>query len=114
MKDFKTDIYPDLLEKLSKRDKYLTKTEFKTNYVTVKDSIVFVKTDKSSPDYRAIPIEMFEKTWELLSAKKRITQEELSKEHNIKRSAFMLIAFNLLDYVEYQSNDNSLNLKIDK
>lgn len=110
MKEFTTEVYPDLLEKLSQKEKYLTKTGLKTNHVIIEDSVVFVKTDRSAPDYKEIPIELFEKTWDLLSARNRVTQEELSESYNIKRSAFMLIAFDLLDYVKYNANDNSLIL----
>lgn len=110
MKDFTTEVYPEILEKLSENEEYFTKTGFKTNHVSIEDSVVLVKTDRSTPDYKEIPMEMFEKTWEVLSDRKRVTQEELSKGYNIKRSAFMLITFDLLDYVKYNSNDNSLNL----
>lgn len=110
MKDFKTEVYTDILEKLSLKNKYITKTDYKTNHVKIIDNKVFVKTEKSAPNFEEIPSEMFEKTWDILCDLKRVTQRDLSKKYNIKRSAFILIAFDLLEYVKYNSFDNSLKL----
>ena len=50
---------------------------------------------------------------EIINNQKTVTQHELSQIFNIKRSAFMLIAFSLLNYVDYDSTDNSLNIQKD-
>ena len=72
---------------------------------------VEVRTMKSKPNYEKIPYEFFEKTWDILQEKGRVNQSDLSKVHYVKRSAFMLIAFDLLDEVQYKDFNNSLVLK---
>lgn len=105
-------VYPELLKKLAQNELYYTKSKNRPNYVIVEGSRVLVKTERSAPEYEEIPIDLFERTWDLLTEKGKISQNELSKVYNIKRSAFMLIAFDLLDDVEYNSGSNSLRLVI--
>ena len=111
MLDFKTEVYPLLLEKLAENRRYFTKTDNNPNYVKVIGDMVEVRTMKSSPNYVEIPYEIFEKTWQILKEKGRVKQSDLSKVHYVKRSAFMLIAFDLLDEVQYKDFSNSLVLK---
>jgi hypothetical protein len=66
---------------------------------------------KSSPDYLEVPYNMFEKTWQVLQEKGRVSQSDLSRVHNVKRSAFMLIAFDLLDEIKYKELNNSITIK---
>ena len=111
MLDFKTEVYPLMLEKLAENRRYFTKTDNNPNHVKVIGDMVEVRTMKSSPNYVEIPYEMFEKTWQVLQGKGRVNQSDLSKVHYVKRSAFMLIAFDLLDEVQYKDFSNSLMLK---
>ena len=111
MLNFKTEVYPLLLEKLAENRRYFTKTDNNPNHVKVIGDMVEVRTMKSSPNYVEIPYEMFEKTWQILKEKGRVKQSDLSKLHYVKRSAFMLIAFDLLDEVQYKDFSNSLVLK---
>ena len=111
MLNFKTEVYPLLLEKLAENRRYFTKTDNNPNYVKVIGDMVEVRTMKSSPNYEKIPYEMFEKTWQILKEKGRVKQSDLSKVHYVKRSAFMLIAFDLLDEVQYKDFSNSLVLE---
>ena len=111
MLNFKTEVYPLLLEKLAENRRYFTKTDNNPNYVKVIGDMVEVRTMKSSPNYVEIPYEMFEKTWQILKEKGRVKQSDLSKVHYVKRSAFMLIAFDLLDEVQYKDFSNSLVLE---
>ena len=111
MLNFKTEVYPLLLEKLAENRRYFTKTDNNPNYVKVIGDMVEVRTMKSSPNYVGIPYEIFEKTWQILKEKGRVKQSDLSKVHYVKRSAFMLIAFDLLDEVQYKDFSNSLVLK---
>ncbi len=110
-KDFEKEVFPLILAELSKMDLYYTKTRGNPNWVKVCGREVYVKTKKSSSEYKLIPHAFFTRTWELLCDKGRVTQNELSKQHHIKRSAFILIAFDLLDFVEYDSCENGLKLK---
>jgi len=109
--NFKTEVYPLLLEKLAENKRYFTKTDNNPNHVKVIGDMVEVRTMKSSPNYEKIPYEMFEKTWQILEEKGRVKQSDLSKVHYVKRSAFMFIAFDLLDEVQYKDFSNSLVLK---
>lgn len=111
MLNFKTEVYPLLLEKLAENKRYFTKTDNNPNHVKVIGDMVEVRTMKSSPNYEKIPYEMFEKTWQILEEKGRVKQGDLSKVHYVKRSAFMFIAFDLLDEVQYKDFSNSLVLK---
>ena len=111
MLNFKTEVYPLLLEKLAENRRYFTKTDNNPNHVKVIGDMVEVRTMKSSPNYVEIPYEMFEKTWQILKEKGRVKQIDLSKLHYVKRSAFMLIAFDLLDEVQYKDFSNSLVLE---
>ena len=108
--DFKNKIYPDILNALKNDTTYYTKTKNEPNHVLIENNDILVMTNRSQPDYQHIPYELFHKTWKILNDQKAVTQNELSSRFNIKRSAFMLIAFSLLDYVDYDSTDNSLNI----
>ena len=100
-KNFNEEVYPNIIEKLGEKKRYFTKTNMEPNFVRIVDDEVYVRTQKSFPDYKKVPKDMFLKTWIILLTKRRITQQKLSKEYNIKRSAFIIIAFDLLDYVKY-------------
>jgi len=109
--DFKTEIYPEILNRLSGERRYFTKTNNEPNFVKINNDIIEVRTMKSSPNYEIVPYELFETTWKILKEKRRVTQNDLSKVHYVKRSAFMFIAFDLLDEVTYKDYNNSLVLK---
>ncbi|MBT3962009.1 MAG: hypothetical protein HOK52_07515 [Candidatus Marinimicrobia bacterium] len=111
MPDFKTEIYPEILNRLSGERRYFTKTNNEPNFVKINNDIIEVRTMKSSPNYEIVPYELFETTWKILKEKRRVTQNDLSKVHYVKRSAFMFIAFDLLDEVTYKDYNNSLVLK---
>ena len=109
-RDFKSNIYPDILNALKNDTTYYTKTKNEPNHVIIENNDILVMTNRSKPDHQHIQYELFHKTWKILNDQKTVTQNELSNRFNIKRSAFMLIAFSLLDYVDYSSTDNSLNI----
>ena len=111
MLDFKTEVYPLILEKLAENRRYFTKTDNEPNFVRLDGDTVEVRTMKSKPNYEKIPYEFFEKTWDILQEKGRVNQSNLSKVHCVKRSAFMFIAFDLLDEVQYKDFNNSLVMK---
>jgi|TARA_B100000959_G_C14696244_1_gene506875 hypothetical protein len=111
MSSFKTEIYPEILNRLSKNRRHFTKTEKEPNFVRFDGERVEVRTNKSKPSYEVIPYEFFEKTWDVLQKKGRVNQNNLSNVHYVKRSAFMFIAFDLLDEVTYKDFNNSLVLK---
>ena len=110
-KDFEKEVFPLMLAELGKKNPHYTKTRHDPNWVDICCREVWVMTQKSKPRYEPIPHNFFVKTWDLLCEKGSVTQPQLSKTHNIKRSAFMLIAFDLLDCVQYDSGVNSLKLK---
>ena len=110
-KDFNKDVFPEIIKKLGEKDTYYTKTTNALNRVRVRGSRVDVMTKKSNPNYEEIPHKFFVKTWDLLCQHGTITQNELSKKHYVKRSAFMFIAFDLLDFVEYDRSINAIRLK---
>ena len=112
-RDFKNNIYPDILDALEPDTTYYTKTRNEPNHVIIENQDILVMTNRSKPDHQHIPYELFHDTWKILNNQKTVTQNELSSRFNIKRSAFMLIAFSLLDYVDYNSTDNSLNVNRD-
>ncbi len=109
--DFLGEVYPILLERLAKREVYYTKTHSEPNWVKVEDNKVSVMTEESRPDYREIQLKFFTETWDLLVEYGEMTQHELKENYNIKRSAFILIAFDLLDEVTYSQSRNSLRLR---
>jgi hypothetical protein len=109
-KSFDNEVYPDIIEKLGSKKRHFTKTNMEPNFVKIDDDEVQVRTQKSSPDFKKVPKGMFFKTWNILLSENRITQQKLSKEYNIKRSAFVILAFDLLDYVKYDPMDNSIKL----
>ena len=108
--DFERDIFPLILTRLGERELHYTKTNRAPNRVDVRGREVYVMTNKSNPDYQLIPHDHFVKTWEILRRYGSVTRAELSNKHHIKRSAFMLIAFDLLDCVEYEKATNTLKL----
>lgn len=109
--NFISEIYPDILERLKQNEVYYTKSSNRPNWVNVAGNQVYVRTEKSSPDFLEIPFDFFLTTWKLLVENGKISQTELSKNYNIKRSAFMLIAFDLLDIVTYLQDKNALRLE---
>ncbi len=108
--DFRQTIFPELLSRLSKQELYYTKTYCKPNWVKIEGDVIKVMTKKSRPRYIKIQIEGFQRTWDLLLEHKEVTQARLLEEPDIFRSAFLLIAFDLLDEVEYNEKNNSLRL----
>ncbi|MDD9811109.1 MAG: hypothetical protein OXU71_05260 [Gammaproteobacteria bacterium] len=106
--DFERDIFPLILTRLGERELHYTKTNRAPNRVDVRGREVYVMTNKSRPNYKKIPHEFFVKTWEILCNHGYVTQQQLSEEYYIKRSAFMLIAFDLLDFVKYDSEINGI------
>jgi len=108
--DFERDVFPLMLAKLGERETHYTKTNRAPNRVEVRGREVYVMTRKSAPDYQPIPHDYFVKTWEILCRDGSVTRQQLSEAHYIKRSAFMLIAFDLLDCVEYEKSTNTLKL----
>ena len=109
-KSFDNEVYPAIIKKLASKQRYFTKTNQEPNFVKVDGDKVYVRTKKSSPDFIEIQKVMFLKTWNILLSEYKVTQKKLSKEYNIKRSAFIVLAFDLLDYVKYDSMDNSIRL----
>jgi len=110
MNNFKSGIYPEILKRLSKDHRYFTKKENQPNFVKIDGDTVMVRTIKSRNNYEIIPYTFFEKTWNILLDKGRVKQRDLSQIYNVKRSAFMFIAFDLLDAVSYKEYNNSLTL----
>ncbi len=110
MRNFNEDVYPEIINKLKQNTNYFTKTTGALNKVMIQEGVIMVQTNRSKPDYKEIQRDLFEETWDLLVEYNQISQYELSKIYNIKRSAFMLIAFDLLDFVKYDSEENSLVL----
>ena len=109
-KSFDNDVYPAIIENLASKKRHFTKTNMEPNFVRIDGDEVYVRTQKSSPDFKKIPRVMFSRTWNILLSESKVTQQKLSKEYNIKRSAFIILAFDLLDYVKYDPMDNSIKL----
>ncbi|MDQ7816903.1 MAG: hypothetical protein RDU14_07725 [Melioribacteraceae bacterium] len=103
--------YNNLLCELAKHASIFTKKRNKQNRIRIEDRRIFVATKKSGEDYKEIPIEFIQTTFESLLEKNEVSQTYLSKNLYVKRSAFIISAFSLLDeYIEYDENNNSIKI----
>jgi len=108
-KNFDT-FYNDLLRELAKVNSINTMTMNKENKVKIENCNIYVATNKSKPKYNEIPLKFIKKTYEELLKNKEVTQSHLSETLYVKRSAFIMSAFSLLDYITYDKNKNSLKI----
>jgi|SRR5690606_3405626 len=107
--DFET-FYDDLLCELAKVSSINTMKEKKENRIKLEDRKIFVATGKSTPDFKEIPLKFIKTTYEELLKNNEVTQKHLSKTLYVKRSAFIICAFFLLEYVGYDENKNSIKV----
>ncbi len=106
------DFQEELLRVLSKTKEVNTLSRNKKNRIIVKDGVIKVQTDRSFPEYEDIPQEFIKITYEALKKDSYVKQSDLSKKLYVKRSAFIMAAFTLLEYIEYDKDENSIKLKI--
>ena len=110
-KDFETEVFLPMIKKLGKRKKYRTKTKRRPNWVKIEGDSVRVKTIDSGSKYIPIPHWYFVKTWKVLFRKKFVRQQYLKKSLDIRHAAFLMIAFDLLDFVKYSPDKKGLVLE---
>jgi|ERR1035437_1522681 hypothetical protein len=101
--------YNDLLCALEKVSSIKTMTQKRENKIRLENRRILVATKRSNPKYEEIPLEFIRKTYDELLTKNEVTQSYLSKNLNVKRSAFIMSAFSLLtDYITYDKDTNSI------
>lgn len=105
------DFYNDLLCELAKVGSIFTKKYNMLNKVRIENRIIYVSTKKSKPEFKEIPLKFIQKSFEALLKNKEISQSYLSKSLYVKRSAFIISAFSLLKYIEYNEEKNSISIK---
>lgn len=109
LQDFEI-FYNDLLCELSKRSSINTMTKNKVNRIRIEDRKIFVETEKSEPNFKEIPLKFIKITYAELLKNNEVTQTYLSKTLSVKRSAFLLPALSLLEYITYDRSENSIKI----
>lgn len=104
------DFFDDLLCELAKKSSINTMNEDKENKIRIENRKIFVVTKKSEPEFKEIPLKFIKTTYEELLRNNEVTQTYLSKTLNVKRSAFIMSAFSLLNYIAYDENENSIKV----
>jgi hypothetical protein len=85
-----------------------TKKQKQLNIIRLGPNTIEVATKKDWNVFNKIPINMINHTYEALRKNDQLTQSEISKGLNIKRSAFIIAALDLLPEIEYDETTNSL------
>ena len=107
----KFEIFFDyLLCVLTKLSSIHTMTKKKINNIRIENRNIFVATEKSSPKFEEIPLNFIKTTYEELLRNNEVSQSYLSETLYVKRSAFIMSAFSLLEYIEYDANNNSIKV----
>ena len=91
--------------------KLVTKTKNKTNLVKIEDNKIFVATEIDFDEFKEIPENFLITTFDELLNGKWLTQNRLSKELYVKRSAFIFVAFDLLPYTTYNHDLNAVKME---
>lgn len=105
------NFYDLLLCELAKRSFILTKKQGKRNDIRLENRKVFVRTKKSGLKYEEIPLDFIKTAYDYLVENGEVTQNHLSKELNVKRSAFIISAFSLIeDSILYVKEENKIIL----
>ncbi|KPK96131.1 hypothetical protein AMJ80_01655 [bacterium SM23_31] len=91
--------------------KLVTKTKNKTNLVKIEDNKIFVATEKDFDEFKEIPDHCLKTTFNELLDGMWLTQNRLKKELNVKRSAFIFTAFDLLPYITYNHDLNAIKME---
>lgn len=104
------EFYSRLLEELNRHEVIYTRSKHHPNYLRYDGEQIYIRTNKSSPDDRLIPEDMIRTSFRLLKQEREVTQGFLqSAPNNVKRSAFIMAAFPLLDdLINYNPEHNSL------
>lgn len=103
--------YNDLLCELAKVGSIYTMTKKKENIIKVENGDIFVATKKSSPKFEKIPLKFIRTTFDELLKNNEVSQSYLSETLYVKRSAFIMSAFSLLNnYIVYDEKSNSLKV----
>jgi len=102
--------YKELISVLKKTKTIKTCSKGKINRIKIIDSKIYVATLHSHWQYKEIPEEFIKKAFNAVVKQKEVTQYRLSKELNIKRSAFIMAAFNLLTSIKYDCQNNSIKI----
>ncbi|MFC1732221.1 hypothetical protein ACFL6I_18085 [candidate division KSB1 bacterium] len=103
--------YQDVLNALSGAPQVKTLTQEKVNKIKVENGIVYAATEHSNWDFIEIRRELFERTFEELQTGKWLSQNYLSKELYVKRSAVIFAILYLLPFIEYDGSQNAIRLK---
>jgi hypothetical protein len=103
------EFYDLLLCELAKRSDIHTLSKRKKNKIKLYDRRIFVNTKKSEPDFKEIPQDFIKTTFDYLEVNKEVTQNYLTKTLYVKRSAFIIAAFALLNkHYAYDEIKNSI------
>jgi hypothetical protein len=86
-----------------------TKKQKQLNLIRLGHNSLEVATKKDWNVFNNIPISMISRTYDTLIKSGQLTQSEISKGLNIKRSAFIIAALDLLPEIRYNEADNSLS-----
>ncbi len=87
-----------------------TKATNQLNLIKITSNNIYVATKKEWNQFNEIPRDMIETTCNTLLRRSRLTQNDISKGLNVKRSAFIIAALELLPEIQYEKSSNSLLL----
>jgi len=88
-----------------------TKATNQLNLIKITSNNIYVATKKDWNKFNEIPRDMVETTYNNLLNRGRLTQNDISKGLNVKRSAFIIAALELLPEIEYDYASNSIVIK---
>ncbi len=90
-----------------------TKATNQLNLIKITSSNIYVATKKDWNTFNEIPRDMVETTYNNLLNRGSLSQNDISKGLNVKRSAFIIAALELLPEIQYEKSSNSLLINKD-
>ena len=100
------------LRKLQSKDgvsEIVTKANKELNLIKIDNNRIMVATKKTNwKSFKEIPFSMIETVYNELEINRTLTQSQISKGLNVKRSAFIISALSLLPEIEYEEVKNAL------
>ena len=89
--------------------KIYTKARKQLNLINIDQEVIKVATKKDDwRVFKEIPFYMFELTYNELEEEKSLTQVYIRDDLDVKRSAFIIAVFSLLDEIEYDESSNTI------
>mgnify|MGYP001614236590 CR=1 FL=1 len=83
------------------------------NHFKIENGKIIVATKRTNFDvFKEVPRDMFERTYNTLEQTPghNLSQQQISRGINVKRSAFVMAALSLLPEIRYRTDNNSLSI----